>query len=504
MKNNFSKTCLYLAFAFIFIHLIIYRLIQNSLQSLWLDESIMVFIANHPLFSKSFFMALTENIAGMPWPFIEYRVYLHILKLLPFNYVFDHLEFFLRLPLTFYSTITAVCAFLMVRRLSTSTVFASIVTFFLFGVNYLSAHLGSELRFHSSAFMHITISWMLLSYILTMENNKHAKLLWILWLISAMLTGFSHLYGIYSLGIEAIVLLLNINGNLSKKSRILSLIYLGFAIAAQILFYKFCTIHPYHRDLYTGDVSVLIKTTFTILNHYIFIPNLWLWLIFFSVAWILALLKQKTLKEKIHYGLLGILALLQLTVMAVLCFIYLYWQWGPENWAPRYIIAGVVPFVFFLSLLSKNLFQSGWDNKLSIVIGICILWFYIFSGHACRTYWPEKKDFDPSDRWLQIKTLIQKNNAYGKVNAALGVAPNRRAIDQRDIYGNSLDVTWQIYTGGPFSTSSFLQYDKDFLAGRKGFPCAVRDLYPIAQGIGKSFVIDFCEKDAVSLRILEN
>lgn len=491
------------------------RFFQNGLHTIWLDESIMVFIANHKPFTAPFFAALKENIAGMPWPFIEYGIFLNILKgVFPLPFIMDHLEYWLRLPLTLFSAVTILSMFVMGRRLSRSWMISAWTTACLFLFNYLSQHLGGELRFHSSAFMHIALSWCLLSCFLTSVGPRShiQSTFFFLWLIELFLTGWSHLYGIYSVFLQAIVFALAA-ANLFPLSipwerpswlkKTLTTIFITFIGIAQLTFFITSTPHPYSRTHGSPDLSILFNAAWRVCNQLIFFPGLTFWLISLIIIGGFALIKSANRKIIPGNTVLFILATGQIAIMLLAGMYYTHLNWGPENWGSRYIMMGLIPFTFFYCALARDIIPPAWDKRGSFVIAGILLGIFITTPRVRNTYGGTNTVLSGKKYEVALRNDLRRLNAYRRVTTVLGLRPIARHLDQKDVFGTSMDFTWQIYVKGPFNMTPITQYKTNLYGGLRGFPCVVRDIYPLADGPAEEFVIDFCDKDNYQLRIFK-
>jgi hypothetical protein len=489
------------------------RFEQNSLKAIWLDESIMVFIANHPPFSRTFFEALKENIAGMPWPFVEYAVFLRLLEItVPLPEVMDHLELFLRLPLTVYSAVTAAAVFLMARRLSKSWITGAAAALFLFVFNYLSQHLGGELRFHTGALAHISLSWCFLGYFLTAGNKKpRAKNFYLAaWLTGLTLSGWSHLYGIYSVFLQGIVFGLAAAGFLPLRRpfekkiapKIITLAFVVLTGLGQALFFLKWPPHPYSRRYGRPAAPELFDAAWRIADDHIFYPSLWFWIISLAVFCAIAVRKSASRREAGVKLLVLLLGAAQIALTLLLGMHYSRLNWGPESWGARYTMFGLVPFVFFYSLIAKDVIPRNWDKTGSLAFAVVLILIYICDPGPKRIYGGSVQKLSGHAYQTGLRQDLRRLDAHGRVTAVLGLRPNPRHLDQRTVHGLSMDFTWQIYVKGPFALAPITEYKNNLFGGLRGFPCAAREVYPVATGPAEEFVIDFCDKDRYVMRVL--
>lgn len=488
------------------------RFQQNSLKAIWLDESIMVFIANHPPFSRTFFDALKENIAGMPWPFVEYAAFLRLLELaVPLPDVMDRLELFLRLPLTVYSAVTVAAIFLMARRLSKSWITAAAVSLFLFAFNYLSRHLGGELRFHTGALTHIALSWCFFSYFMTAQNQKpRARNFYLAaWLTGLTLAGWSHLYGIYSVFLQGIVFSLAAAGLFPLRRpfenkiapKIMTLAFIVLTGLGQAYFFMKWPPHPYSRRYGQAALPELFDAAWRIADNLIFYPSLWLWIISLAAFGALTMRKSVSLRDTGAKLLVLLLGAAQIALTLLLGMYYSRLNWGPESWGARYTMFGLVPFAFFYSLTARNALPRTWDRIGSLGFAAALVLIYLFDPGPKRIYGGSVQKLSGHAYQTGLRQDLRRLDAHGRVTTVLGLRPNPRHLDQRTVHGLSMDFTWQIYVKGPFALAPITEYKKNLFGGLQGFPCAAREVYPAATGPAEEFVIDFCEKDRYVLRV---
>lgn len=513
IKLPWAKVFFGCTILFIIIETIFEHLRANSMASFWLDESLMFYVANHPPFSNSFFGAMRDMMSAMPWPFVEYWAYEQILKhSMPLNHLMENLEFYLRLPLTFYSIIVSVSIFLMTRILSGSYVLAGFITVFLGTINPTLSHLGSEVRFHTSGLAHTAISWCLLAHLLTAGNKSRLVnyILFFSWVISVIIAGASHVYALYSLFLQVIVLVFadhdyfpnfsvrKIHG-LCKSISILVVYGIGIVSG---LFFVFVMVHSGERGPTDIPFVDALKKGVRLLGKNIFLPGFWIWLIlYFLIAWLaIRRIEGRGNKIKILFG--ALFGLSQLALIVFLSMQYLRIGYGPESWMGRYVIAGLIPFIFFLAYLAKGALDQKWESGLCVPAAIFIFLYFLINPEVNDGFWPKYSNkAENMNKWNMIRHEILKNNAYGKVNYVLGLNPDIVQHTQHDVNGGGADITWQLYTGGPFSITT--KDKRNLYGGRTGIPCEIRDKLPPAILPAKEYAVDFCEKDKAILRIVK-
>ncbi|MEI8011081.1 MAG: hypothetical protein WCI27_01180 [Candidatus Omnitrophota bacterium] len=490
---------------------LIHRLIQNSCVNFWQDESLIVFVANHAPFTMDFFRALKSMTAGMPWPFMEYWAYLSVLKaIVPLDYLMAHLEFFLRLPLFFYSLLMALAVFVMVRTLARSAVVALWITSYVFVDSVLAAHLGSEMRFHASGMAHAALSWCLLALMLTRPEGKESRVkrvLFFMWFASGVIASSAHLYAAYSFYMQLIVAAGVEFGcfpdlKLPHMSRKIKLLILGAGMIAGGLCARFIGLLHSPAGGRVEDFGGAIKAICQVFNI-LLPPAGLLWAVGFVVLG--AIFWRKT---NIHAGkkvFILCLGVLQAGVIAVLAYKYFAWRgFGLMAWVPRYASAGLLPLVFFCCYLLRFSISHHIDRKWG-VWGLCFFLFSLVAGHVhASSYWGDDRIDLKDQRWSMAKDNILRLKVLGKVTYIIGAVPNADHSLMADVHGLSLDHTWQIYTGGPFAVAPISRYKVNLYGGRTGLPCEERERYPVAEdGRAKSYAVDFCEHGKVVLRVVE-
>lgn len=513
MKLPWAKVFFGLSILFIVIETLFEHLRANSMASFWLDESLMFYVANHPPFSNAFFGAMRDMMSAMPWPFVEYWAYEQLLKhFVPFNHLMEHLEFYLRLPLTFYSFAISVSIFLMTRVLSGSYLLAGIITVFLGTINPTLAHLGSEVRFHTSGLAHAAISWCWLAHLLRAENKSRLVhyVFFFSWIVSALIAGASHAYALYSVFLQVMVFVFadqnwfpnlsvrKING-LCKSIAILVVYGIGIVLG---LFFVFVMVHSGERGPTDIPFLDVLNKGVGLLGKNIFLPSFWIWLIvYLLIAW-LAVRRIEGKGNKIKIFFWALFGLSQLVLIVFLSIQYLRIGYGPESWMGRYVIVGLIPFIFFLAYLAKGAFDQKWESRLCVPAAIFIFLYFVMNPKVNDGFWPRyASKAENMNKWNMIRHEILKNNAYGKVNYVLGLNPDIVQHTQHDVHGDGADITWQLYTGGPFSITT--KDKRNLFGGRIGLPCEIRDKLPPAILPAKEYAVDFCEKDKAMLRIVK-
>lgn len=509
---NISKLIFVLVFLFIAGETLVERFIQNSYPLLWLDEPLELFVAIHTPFTQSFTTALKKIISSMPLFYIEYWLYLKLLyHIFPLNELMRHLETFLRLPLTLYAMVTIASLATMTWRLSRSYVFAGVTTLVLFTINYLSSHLGGELRFHSAGFAHCALSWCCFSLFLTSEHNSRRVryVLFGLWICTALLAGASHIYSTYSLFLQIFIFLL-VGWHMLPEMKLpdikLPAKIFGFLIVlagalAEGLYFLLYSVKPYPRDALLTDLQAVQKS-FSLLSTYIFIPSLWLWIGLFVLLGLLTFLKTQHWRNRFKIIFLFLLGLVQILLTLLLSWKYLKWNWGPNPWLPRYATAGLIPFVFFLSYFARNWINPKWEDKIAVGIATATLIIFLLNPSLNDSYYGHDHDKPYGDeRWLKLRQNILDVNGYGQVHYVLGLKPSLNPLEQYDVNDISVDIYWQLYSGGPFSMTPLDKIDP--FGGRIAFPCEARRSLPSAIIEGVNYALDFCDKDQVHLRIVK-
>ncbi len=513
-QTHFSSLLIYLSFIIIVLHTLIGRILYSWYTPLWQDETLMLYVANHKPFSPYFYVALRDLIAAMPWSFVEYWAYLKLLKAsLPLNSIMEHVELILRLPLTLYSIIFITSVFIISRRLSRSNLFATFITVLLVTINYMSSHLGTELRFHTSGFAHSALSWCLLTLLLTSEHKSKlaSHILLMCWSISVLIAGAAHIYSTYSLFIQVFVFVLTNHHcipslSLEKlndlfKSACLLLVY-GVGII-EGLFLRFVMTKPALRTEITSNTSEAISLSLQSLSKYLFIPNIWLWVGLFLFCIGYTIIQNKNRNDRLKLLIVAGLGLAQLALMLLLSVKYFKWSWGPETWIGRYAMAGLLPFIFFLSYFARDVIKKNWEMKWGGYVCLAGLMLYLIFPPTSLTYWrkPQLKESYKKDQWTKIRKEILTHDAYGKVTHVLGIEPNFTHFNQQDINGNMIDQTWQLYTGGPFSIAKVGH--RNPFGGREGVQCKNREKLPLIFMRVSSYAIDFCEEGKTVLRMVK-
>lgn len=494
--------------------------IHNATTPLWQDEALIVFVANHNPWEITFWQSLKSMSAAMPWPFIEYWVHLKALEFyVPFAHLMRHLEFYLRLPLLMHLTITAFSGYTMVLRLTRSHAFAGLSTIFLFMLNTLTEVLGTELRFHTSGFMHSVLSWSLLTLALTSRHEppRHQRLYLGLWAIEVMIAGWSHIYTTYSLFAQLFIFSLTCADwipnlklpTLSKKTKALLMIAIGGAGCVQFLFFELFMQHPSSRSTKALLPIESLQKAIVYAND-ILMPSVWLWGISFIFFVSVGLYKSPK-SQKITLLVIAMFGLSQFVMIIFLGNLHATYNWTPYDLVSRYMMAGVASFLFSYAYFSAYATSSYWDRYIGpALIMATLIWQTIPSNYQIKKQQPQsvfKRQLAVvHNRWRTVKRLALEHNAIGKIHFIAGAQPRHDHSVQQDINHGDLSHTWQLYTGGPFSIAPISEYKTNAYGGRVGISCEESRKFP-QPSTGRtyhSYIIDFCEKDAVMLRGIEN
>jgi len=192
----------------------------------------------------------------------------------------------------------------------------------------------------------------------------------------------------------------------------------------------------------------------------------------------------------------------QLLLIVFLSLQYLRIGYGPESWMGRYVIVGLIPFIFFLAYLAKGALDQKWESRLCVPAAISIFLYFLMNPTINDGFWRKySSKAENINKWNMIRHEILEKNAYGKVNYVLGLNPDIVQHTQHDVHGDGADITWQLYTGGPFSITT--KDKRNLFGGRIGLPCEIRDKLPPAILPAKEYAVDFCEKDKAILRIVK-
>lgn len=502
-KEKILKISFFSTFILIIIYAVITYFRANAVPYFWGDECASLFVANHFPFSKAFLSAVNAQIAGMPWHFFEYAFYIRFLKyFIPFKFLMNHLEMFLRLPLTYYFVIWVVSAFLLIKRLSKSYLISSVITLTVFMTSHLSSLLSSELRFHSAAFAYTIVSLCFFSYMITGSRKAIYG-----WLISSLMAGWTHAYSLYYVFFQMGMLFfisLNMIPGLSidkknKKPIIYSILIISFNVILQLAFFFYKLNTPFQNQIRT--TSQALKFSLDIISTHILVPNIFIWLVLFFLFVIIAFANQKQNKTK-----LIIPFIIGLSQFIFLIFVMTYFtRFSYPGYArySRFGYPGMISFIFILSYFSKFFFKYIQKIELYITPFILILLTIIIPP---KSFWGNPNPWHgnpPKDKWDRIKDQILKFNAYGKVKAVIGLTPSGDHSLQ-GLGGSMIQHSWQTYVKGPFSISHITGYWTNKYGGLDGYPCKERNNFEIAKdGNHKSFIVDFCDKTNFFLRVYD-
>lgn len=486
--------------------------VQNAFKIFWLDESLMFFMANHTPFSSLFMMALKTMPAVMPVPFMEYWLYFRLLEsALPLDFVMTHLEFILRFPLIVYMGLSVGCVYLMNLRLSRSNFIAALFTCLLLLFSSLGQHLGAEVRFHTSGFMHMSLSWFLLTALLTGsgKNEKQRNFIMILWAISSCLTSWSHIYGIYSSVLQfGLVLFAEFRllprlttKNIKVPVKLFSYFLVYGSVIAAAVFFRFAITQPYFRDERLKQGWESFHQCIEALSTYLLIPNFWFWVVIFVLLSFWGFTRQSQLRERLKILFIIGLGFLQFVIMILLTYRYFKIGWGPDAWVARYSMAGIIPLMFCLSYLSFGLIKPVWERQFGLVSAVVFLGVFLLKPGLNTSYWG-KRDAIEESHWDNIRRDVIQTHALGKVRYVMGLVPERSSTNQKDIHGEGVDHTWQLYTVGPFQIADFKTAYITQHGGLQPLPCKARAILPRAMSGADKYAVDFCEKGRVILRSL--
>jgi hypothetical protein len=517
LNKYFFPALLPLTLIFVVVMTLIEWFIRNSSVIFWIDEILMMSMANHEPLSKLYFVAFKEMPGAMPLPFLEFWGYLELLRpRIPLPDLMKNLEMILRLPLTIYMAIIIGFGFWMSRRLSQSTVVAALLTLCLLTFNSLASHLGAELRHHTSGFMHGILSWFFLTMLLTTTpEEKRSKMGWLIaWTFSATLASWSHVYSIYMVFVQLAVFFLAefslLPGGLQLEGihRLWKMLGLLFVFGNNIFaaaFFRFFVTQPYARNHQFASNWEAWQHNPNALGKFLFTPHFYFWIAIFITLSLINLLRTSDNKERIKKSLLISLGILQFVLIIFLTIHYFRLGWGPDPWLARYVMAGVPPLIFVMSYLTRGLINPQWKKCFAPLLAISILILFFIKPDINESYWKNGNGFELTgdQRWIQLRERILAQNAYGKIPFVMGLSPNENAISQTDIYGAEVNQTWQLYSGGPYAIGTIYESKMSQFGGRIPLPCEVRDKIPVAKRPAKIYALDFCEKEKIILRVIK-
>lgn len=460
----------------------VFIFLKNSAGSFGGDEALMFFVGDHKLYAPIFLKAVRSMTAGMPYGFWEYGVYLRILKLLPFNTVMEHLEAIGRLPLTIDFAVIAVSIWGLVWTLTRSMFWVGMITVFLWALSPLSTLLALELRFHSPAMVYIALSWLAFALFETQPGRRRS----IFWLITAGLSSWTHVFGIYNTGIQVMChgLIRWRSGTLKTGRR--AALALCVSVGTAAAFFKLLMANP-NAEPSPPITRAMVFQAIGSVDH-VLPPSGVLWVLVFVVSSVLFVRAAKSRRDAQERAFVALFGLSQATMIFLLGLRVAQFHWSAPSNHPRYMMAGLVPFIAALSYILGRVWNPLWERRL-LLLGVAV--WVIAAGAFLRTATipgPSK------NQWTDLRAQMLAIQGYGKATTVMGLRPSPDHSLQKLLKSEG-DVghVWQIYGKGPFAVAPLTEYWVNSYGGLADLPCEARLRYPAARPESERLILDFCD-----------
>jgi len=442
-------------------HFLIRQIASASTNSLWGNESGIVFVWNHGIFSSGFYAAARSHIMAPPLDYVMGSLWWNLLTTLAPNWCQSEMELAMRTYPMLMMAVGLAALFIAAFILTNSTSIVLLLAALLVSQNQVLAYTAVELKFYAALFCFSSLSWVAFLWLrreLSKENPSRYPV-WI-WLGVSAAGVWAHFYVAVTIVAQFFLLALFLAHRKNRDGNLARFRHLRLGWMSAILFMNVVLLAAYVKFYanppapFTWDHCKSWPETFLAWKEAIAALLPFLGIHWLTLAFGLAALSWLFHQRPDFVALSSCLIMLG----ASLSTIFLPWFHSCRYyfWAPHYVNF-IFPLAFLslaqglawgLAALGPNLARHA--QKLFFLASL--IFFIVVAPVA------GKPVVDGGDSLVRLRRTLQE--AQLRVKGVIGILPQADRSLACTADGTWLGLTWELYLKGPEGLPKVLEFNE--------------------------------------------